>query len=206
MDQKGNNTATQTGWQTVSNTTFTQDINNTSSKIRDTNEFQDCMKRQTNMCIQSTGMQIAQRAKDSSFCKELPSSEEQLSCEFAITMMSAQEKGDDKLCDTLKNANYLKQCKIQVYRQAAVSKNDISFCDKIDTVIKSTDATVTSETSTLKDQCIIQFIASSADSKESDCKKLSSTSSLDMCKMILKNKQQFPNNTLPPVMPTIPNR
>ena len=157
------------------------------------------------MCIQSTGMQIAQRTKDSTFCKELPSSEEQLSCEFAITMMGAQEKSDDTLCDTLKNANYLKQCKIQVYRQAAVSKNDVSFCDKIDTVIKSPGATVTSEASTQKDQCILQFIASSPDSKESDCTKLSSASSLDMCKMSLKNKQQFPNNTIP-ALPAIPNR
>ena len=47
------------------------------------------------MCIQSTGMQIAQRVKDTTFCKELATPEHK-TCEFAVTMINAQEKNDKK--------------------------------------------------------------------------------------------------------------
>lgn len=60
--------------------------------------------------------------KDSAFCKELPNADEQLSCEFAITMINAQETNNEKLCDTLKTPTYLKQCKVHVYKQNAIAK------------------------------------------------------------------------------------
>lgn len=202
MDQGGNN-ATQTGWRTISNTTFKQDIDNASSKIRNSEEFQDCMKKQANMCIQTTGMQIAQKNKDSAFCKELPNADEQLSCEFAITMINAQEANNEKLCDTLKTPTYLKQCKVHVYKQNAIAKNDISLCEKIATVINTTDTEFTSEASMQKDQCILQFISSNASAKESDCKKLSNIASEDMCKTILKSKTQIINPPTPGNIPLI---
>lgn len=201
MDQKWNN-ITQTGWRTVSNTTFKQDIDNASSKIRNSEEFQDCMKKQANMCIQTTGMQIAQKNKDSAFCKELSNADEQLSCEFAITMINAQETNNEKLCDTLKTPMYLKQCKVHVYKQNAIVKNDITLCEKIASVINSSDTNVTSEASIQKDQCILQFISSNTKAEESDCKKLSNTASQDMCKSILKSKTQV---IVPPPPTNIPS-
>lgn len=60
----------------VSTTTYIQDIESTSSKIKDTDEFKGCMKQQAAMCIQSTGMQIAQKMKDTAFCKELSTPEQ----------------------------------------------------------------------------------------------------------------------------------
>lgn len=192
----------------ASKTTYAEDIENTSDKIKNTDEFKGCMKQQATMCIQSTGMQIAQKMKDTAFCKELSSPEQQESCEFAITMINAQEKNDDKLCDTLKNAQYIKQCKIQIYRQEAISKKDITICGKIDALRNWTGAESTVDTNMQKDQCIMQFIMSSPSSDEKDCTKLTDDSSFQMCKMMIKNRPQMPTppptESLPP--PSTPNQ
>lgn len=182
----------------VGTTTYTEDIENTSSKIKDTDEFKSCMKQQATMCIQSTGMQIAQKMKDTAFCKELSTPEQQGSCEFAITMINAQEKNDEKLCDTLTDKNYIKQCKIQIYRQDAITKKDIILCDKINSLSSGTGANETIDINTQKDQCVMQFIMSVQESKEADCTKLTNDSSLEMCKMMIRNKAQ----STPPPTPT----
>ena len=50
---------------------YTEIISGTTEKIKNTEEFQACMHQQANMCIQAVGMDIAQKTKDMSFCKEL---------------------------------------------------------------------------------------------------------------------------------------
>lgn len=172
-------------------TTYQQDISNTSDKIKNTEEFQGCMKQQSTMCIQTVGMQIAQKTKDPAFCKELSTPEEKWSCEFAIAMVNAQEKNDIKFCDTLTDANYLRQCKIQTYRQIAMVKKDINLCDKIKETDSGSGEIDSVDTETQRDQCVMQFIMSESDSKISDCNKLTSKSSLDMCKMMIKNRVEM---------------
>ncbi|MBC7503515.1 hypothetical protein H7169_00930 [Candidatus Gracilibacteria bacterium] len=179
---------------TVSGTTYTQDIDSTSAKIRETPEFQSCMKQQATMCIQSTGMQIAQKSKDATFCKELSNADQRSSCEFAITMVNAQEKNDIKLCDSLTDMNYKKQCQLQIYRQEAISKNDITICDKISTLMAPTGTGTNRDNMMQKDQCILQIVMSSKTSSEKDCEKISDTRSVEMCKTMIKNR---PMNTIP---------
>lgn len=204
--EKTSNTAPTTANEQIaqaSKTTYAEDIENTSDKIKNTDEFKGCMKQQATMCIQSTGMQIAQKMKDTAFCKELSSPEQQESCEFAITMVNAQEKNDDKLCDTLKNAQYIKQCKIQIYRQEAIDKKDITICGKIDALRNWTGAESTVDTNMQKDQCIMQFIMSSPTSDEKDCTKLTDDASFQMCTTMVKNRPQMPT---PPTgaLPLVP--
>lgn len=179
-------------------TTYVADLDATSSKIKDTMEFQGCMKQNTNMCIQSTGMQLAQKAKDPAFCHELLTADQRSSCEFAVTMMNATEKNDEKICNTITDANYQKQCKIQVYRQQAISQKDITLCDKVDALSKPTGTGIALDTGMQKDQCIMQYIMSGTGSSTKDCESLSNTGSLDMCKMMMKNKAAMPVPVIPP--------
>ena len=171
---------------------YVADLDATSSKIKNTEEFQGCMKQNTNMCIQSAGMQLAQKAKDPAFCKELLTADQQSSCEFAVTMMSATEKSDEKICDTITDINYQKQCKVQIYKQQAISKKDITLCDKVDELTKPTGTGIALDTGMQKDQCIMQYIMSGTSSDTKDCESLSNTGSLEMCKTMMKNRPTLP--------------
>ena len=167
---------------------YEQAIQNTSSKIKDTPEFQDCMKKQSNMCIQSTGMQIAQRVKDTTFCKEL-ATPEQKTCEFAVTMINAQEKNDEKICDNLSEKSHIIQCKTQIYRQHAITKQDIMLCEKIDEIIVWTGASDISERDNQKDKCIMQYVMNNKGSKKTDCNNIRDTASYEMCQKIIKTRK-----------------
>jgi hypothetical protein len=182
-------------------TTYTEDVEKMSWKIRSTEEFQDCMKQQSNMCIQTAGMQIAQKTKDASFCKELWNMEQQASCEFAITMVNVQEKNDEKLCDTLSNPKYKQQCKIQSYRQTAILNDDITVCDKIDIILlkETNTGELNNDNGMQKDQCIMQFIMNNKNAKEIDCERIGDEWSLKTCKTMMKNKNP---NTPDPTKPT----
>jgi hypothetical protein len=141
-------------------TTYIADLDAVSSKIKDSEEFRGCMKQNTNMCIQSAGMQLAQKAKDPTFCKELLTSDQRSSCEFAVIMITATEKNNDTICDTITDLSYQKQCKVQVYRQQAISNKDIKLCDKVEAVMKPTGTGILLDTGMQKDQCIMQYIMS----------------------------------------------
>jgi hypothetical protein len=186
----------------ATNSNYTQDLDATSIKIKNSDEFQGCMKQNTNMCIQAAGMQLAQKAKDPAFCKELSTVDQQSSCQFAVTMMSATEKSDGTICDTISDTNYQKQCKVQIYKQQSISKKDITLCNKIDELMKPTGTGMILDAGMQKDQCIMQYIMSDTQSDSKDCEKLSSRGSLDMCKMMIKNRPTTPNMpTLPPLSP-----
>jgi hypothetical protein len=144
-------------------TSYKQDIENFSEKIKNSEEFNGCMKQHATMCIQSVGMEMAQKAKDVNFCKELSGKDQQLSCEFAIAMITAQEQNNDKVCDTLTDEYYARQCKIQLYKQDATNKKDINVCNKIDVLLQNGSGS--RDTGTEKDQCILQYVMSVESSK-----------------------------------------
>jgi hypothetical protein len=190
------------GMASGSMTDYREDISTTSEKITATPEFESCMKMQTNMCIQSTGMQIAQKSKDASFCRELSSADQRSSCEYAITIVNAQDKKDVKVCDTLTDTNYLRQCQVQVYRQDAMDQRDITLCDKITDVYPTGTGVVMTEATMQKDQCVMQYIMSGTGSEVSDCDTLTDTGATDMCKMMIKNRPKA-ISTLPTVQPPV---
>jgi hypothetical protein len=183
---------------------YIADLDATSSKIKNSEEFQGCMKQNTNMCIQSTGMQLAQKAKDPTFCRELLTPDQRSNCEFTIIMINATEKNDEKICDTISDTNYQKQCKVQIYKQEAISKKDITLCNKVNTLMKSAGTGAVLDTGMQKDQCIMQYIMSWVSTDSKDCENLSNTGSLEMCKTMIKNRpivSTIPSgdNTRPPV-------
>jgi hypothetical protein len=191
-DTNTTDTSAKTETSNTNTTTYKQDIEDTSSKIKDSTEFEGCMKQQSSMCIQSAGMQIAQKMKDAKFCQELSNLEQRSSCEFAVVMINAQGKNDITLCDSLTSENYKQQCKMQLYRQDAIAKNDITLCDKIDIIMKSNNTgELNTGMGTQKDQCIMQFIMNNSTATELDCEKILDESSLMMCKMMVKEKAKW---------------
>jgi len=121
------------------------------------------MKQHANMCVQSVGMELAQKSKDPNFCQELPGKDQKLSCEFAIAMVNAQEQNSDKACDMLTDEYYANQCKIQLYKQDAANKKDLNICNKIDLVLQTSSGSQTNGAE--KDQCILQYIMNVTNSK-----------------------------------------
>ncbi len=188
-----NSDVSNTQTQSATTVSYTADLDATSNKIKDSEEFQGCMKQNTNMCIQSAGMQLAQKAKDPAFCKELLTPDQQSSCEFAVTMMNATEQNDEKICDTITDVNYQQQCKIQIYKQQAISKKDITLCNKVDELTKPTGTGIALDVGMQKDQCVMQYIMSVTGSDEKDCESLSNTGSLEMCKTMITNRSNTPD-------------
>lgn len=168
-------------------TSYTDEIASTSEKITDSNEFKNCMKQNTNMCIQQAGSELAQKLRDPAFCRELKWQDQQDGCIFAITMMDAQAKWDEKVCDNLTNKIYLNQCKIAIYQQNAVSKKDINICNQIDLLEKIPNIPNNNDANIVKDQCIVQFVLNTTSTKPIDCERIQDSTTLEMCKVLVKN-------------------
>ena len=79
-------------WQKTETLSIEEDLANTSKKIKDEPEFQNCIKQQVNVCRQSAGIQIAQKLKDPIFCKELSSIEQQTARNEALRTSLADLK------------------------------------------------------------------------------------------------------------------
>jgi len=177
-----------------------------SQKITESEEFGNCMQTSVNMCIQSTGMQLAQKTKSIAFCEELPQKDQKESCKFGIVMTLAIEKQSADECKVL-SGQYAKQCSIEVYRNTAIKAKDIALCKKI-TEIEKEDSTANSGAQNAtpvmqaggEDQCIFSVIMSDENASEKDCDTLSNESMGDMCKASLKNRPKLPTNA--PAVPT----
>lgn len=172
---------------------YKADIESFSDKIKNSESFNQCMKEHATMCVQSVGMELAQKSKDPNFCQELPGKDQKLSCEFAIAMVNAQEQNNDKACDVLTDEYYAKQCKIQLYKQDAASKKDLNICNKIDLVLQSWSGVQANGAE--KDQCILQYIMNVTNSKWVDCERILDESSLAMCKIYIKNRDKDESGT-----------
>lgn len=110
---------------------YQAEIQTTSIKIKATKEFADCMQPAVSMCVNSIGMQLAQKAKSTEFCNELSGKDQQDGCQFAVTMAIASERNDPSLCATL-SGTYFSQCTETMYRSQAVNMKDVSLCDKLE--------------------------------------------------------------------------
>jgi hypothetical protein len=177
-----------------------------SSKITESEEFGNCMQTSVNMCIQSSGMQLAQKTKSIAFCEELPQKDQKESCKFGIVMTLAIEKQNADECKVL-SGQYAKQCFMEVYRNTAIKAKDIALCKKITEIEKqdmATNSGAQAATPTMQaggeDQCIFSVIMSDETASERDCDRLSNESMVDMCKASLKNRPKLPTNI--PAAPT----
>jgi hypothetical protein len=177
---------------------YKETLSSTSEKIKSSEEFGTCMQQNVNMCIQSAGMQLAQKSKSVEFCKELPTPELQSSCKYGIIMMNATEKWDVTLCSELDGV-YKIQCASQIYRSQAMSTKDVSICTKIGTQNEKSGTGIIGPNIGMDevDQCILSVIMSDIASTEKSCEKLTSDSTKNICNLTMKNKASLPRETPP---------
>jgi len=132
------------------------------------------------MCIQTAGMQMAQKEKSTEICEDLLSEEQKKSCKFAVTLINAQEKNDKDLCDVL-DGEYQKQCRITLIRSEATQKKDPTICESI----------VNEESrnrDTAKDECMMNAVLADASSDAKKCDIIENEQVKSMCKSLIQSR------------------
>ncbi len=173
---------------------YKSSLDTASSKIKNTQEFGNCMETSVNMCIQSVWMQLAQKNKDVTLCNELPNVDQKESCKFGIVMTDAIEKQNPELCKTL-SATYAKQCSIEIYRNQALKNKDTELCKKINDIENQGTGSINqNQTAPIMgwaDQCVFTIIMSDTGSTEKDCTKINNDPMQEMCKTSIKNRPKM---------------
>lgn len=141
------------------------------------------------MCIQSAGMQIAQKERSVEFCNELPEAAQKESCIFAVTMIDAQEKNDISLCDSIEG-EYGKQCKISMIRTDAMTKKDPKICESMP---------IASETQndTIQDECKLNVLMNDSTNTKESCDIIANDQIKEMCINMVSSRP------LAPEVPTV---
>lgn len=165
----------------ATNGTYEKDLREVSGKIKSSEEFKNCMDMNVPMCIQTAGMQLAQKERSTEVCNELPTADQKSSCIYAITIIAAQEKNDASLCNTL-TWDYAAQCTINVVKSEAVAKKDPKICEKIP------ESTGENIGSTPRDDCMLNAIVSDESNKSESCSAIKSSQVQEMCKAMISSR------------------
>lgn len=163
-------------------------LENTSTKIKNTAEFEECMRPSVNMCVNQVGNQLARSQKSTDFCDEMMQWSARDGCKFGVIMSQVAESKDIKQCDGL-NDMYKKECRVSILLAQAVSANDIKKCDLIESEVAQSGTTDASNSRA--DQCRADLIMRKQWAKVSDCDILKNGVSKDMCKAIVENRNEW---------------
>jgi hypothetical protein len=167
---------------------YAEAIENTSGKIKNTPEFEECMRPSVNMCVNQVGNQLARAQKSVAFCDEMSEAGSKDACKYGVIMSQIAETKDINLCNELSDT-YKKECRIGLIMSDALASSDVTKCD----AIKTETATLSGSESPQNDrteQCRSNVIMRKPDAKLSDCDALSNGQSKDMCNAIMKNRLQ----------------
>lgn len=168
----------------VQNGTYEKDLKEVSGKIKSSDEFKDCMDMNVPMCIQTAGMQLAQKERSTEFCSELPTPEQKESCVFAITMINAQEKDDMTLCDTL-TASYATQCTMSFIKNKALAEKDPKICESIPLSVEENPS------DTSRDDCMLNVFMISDTTTSASCDIIQDTQVKEMCSRMLSTRPEI---------------
>lgn len=169
---------------------YTAVIETASSKIKNTPEFEQCMKPNVEMCINMVGNQLAQSQKSVEFCDELTQPEWKEACKYGLIITQSVEQKNITLCDTLSDT-YKRECRISYISQEASASWDITKCD----ALKAEMETSSGENAFPFDrteQCKADIIMRKADAKKSDCAALNSPMK-DMCENMVESRANMPS-------------
>lgn len=111
-------------------TSYKDDLEIASEKIKETAKFEECMKPHVHMCINSVGTDLSREKKDKNFCEELSTPTDRENCKYVITLLEATEKKDPGICDTL-TGDHKNNCTYTIISTNAREKKDPSICDTI---------------------------------------------------------------------------
>lgn len=166
-------------------TSYTETIATASSKIKNTPEFEQCMKPNVDMCINMVGNQLAQAQKSTDFCEELTQAESKESCKYGVIMAQTLDQNNVALCDTL-NDVYKRECRIAYLANDATNSGDVAKCDalKNEIVVVSGESPVPFDRT---EQCKADIIMRKTDAKASDCQILSSPMK-EMCVNMVESR------------------
>lgn len=191
--------------QTAPAVSYTEDLKNASSKIKDTPEFENCMKPSVNMCLSQVGNQLARDQKSPAICDELMDQSSKDSCKFGVIMIQATESKDIKTCDNLSDT-YKHECRLALLRQSAVDKKSIQACDDLKSEFSSVSGSLDASIETMQiDQCKMNVLQSDANLSSSECTSLSDKNMQTMCVDLLKNRVAPPPSVQTQVKPSVEN-
>ena len=180
---------TQTGPEAAA-PSYTEAIESASSKIKNTPEFEACMKPNVDMCINMVGNQLAQAQKSIEFCDELTRPESKEACKYGIVITQSAEQKNISLCDTL-SETYKKECRMSYLSQAAAISGDITQCDALKSEMMVASGEIAPPFDRA-DQCKADIIMRKDDAKISDCDALASPMK-DMCINMIESRANRPN-------------
>ena len=185
------NTSTSPSGQAAPAVSYTEDLKNASSKIKNTSEFENCMKPSVNMCLNQVGNELARTQKSPAICDELMDQSSKDSCKFGVVMMQATESKDIKTCDTL-NSTYKRECRLAILRNQAVEKKSLKSCDEMSIEFASVSGSLDKNMQTMQiDQCKLNVLQSNSEFSAEDCMAITDKSMLSMCESIIKNRPQI---------------
>ncbi len=172
---------------------YNETLEQTSSKIKNTQEFEDCMRPSVNMCVNQVWNQLARAQKSTVFCDEMASWEWRDGCKFGVIMSQVSASKDIKQCDILSDT-YKKECRISTLLEAAVSANDVKKCDLIESEMSSKSGGNDWQ-GDRAEQCRADLIMRKQDAKFTDCDILKNGTTKDMCKAIVQNRTESGRKT-----------
>ncbi|GAB0174844.1 MAG: hypothetical protein HHAS10_07230 [Candidatus Altimarinota bacterium] len=146
-------------------------LKNTSSLIKDSDAFRECMAPAVNMCENSVGMRMAQEKKSENICNELSQPANRESCRMTVVSMIAEDKKDMNLCNSLSGDSQV-YCKTQYIRRDAMNKKSVEACKQMSDILgkgtNSGEAKMYVQHNEV-DQCILEVINTSDTATSENC-------------------------------------
>lgn len=134
--------------------TYETVLSDASKKIKDTPEFEECMRPQAEMCVSQVWNKLAQQNNDITFCRELPASEKE-NCEYIIILLGASKSKNIDDCNWL-SWSKRDDCRGLIVRSLMQSTWDVKKCDLFYWEIVSGETAPRSLVEK-HDQCIIDY-------------------------------------------------
>lgn len=174
---------------------YQEALQEASSKITGTPEFNSCLTPYVNMCTQSAASELAKNSGNVDFCNELAGDNEKSACQLGVILSTMYTHKDAARCDIIGNASMKVACQSSIISMQAVEAHDIKICDQV----KALDTTNTGSNTSNVDQCMMQVIMQSQTSKTEDCDALTSAESKTMCQdqVRMRNEMTPPTPTTP---------
>lgn len=178
---------------------YQQMLQDTSPKIKDSEEFKACMSQYTDSCIKESVQEISRKTNSSEICNALTNTADIEACTFGITLSNALKSKKIEDCDTLSNTQYKSSCKSSIIRMNASESKNIALCNDI-AAVYLTGQTANSELQ----NCKMQVIMNPDFSDKTACNQLDEAYKLQCIQMIETNEKLKKSRTVGENTETIP--
>ena len=168
---------------------YSETLDKTSSKIKNTKEFEECMRPSVNMCVSQVGNQLARAQKSTVFCDEMEVGQSRDACKYGVVMTQVAETQDAKLCESLEST-YKRECQRSIILTQAMTSGDPAKCDLLESDAPASSGAISTPLADRTQQCKADVIMRKPDAKASDCDILKDGPAKSMCQSLLKNRSE----------------